>query len=158
RVAAFQLTLQPLWEGLAERRWSEAQLKTIQGRLQQYDFIADLKRVLEAECAWGVLTIGLTRDNRPAAATVSLSDQKSKPEAGQFPESLDELAPRYLRSVPRDLIDGKPMRYQRTDDGSFLLYSIGWNEQDDHGEPGFVATGRNLEPKTGDWVWRYPAR
>jgi hypothetical protein len=63
-----------------------------------------------------------------------------------------------LGRVPEDHIDGQPLRYHPTTDGSFLLYSIGWNETDDHGTTAFLDSGRSPEIKEGDWVWRYPAR
>jgi hypothetical protein len=77
---------------------------------------------------------------------------------GGYPETLAALSPRYLGDLPHDLIDGQPLRYQLTDDGDFLLYSVGWNETDDQGTPAFLASGRSTEIKDGDWIWRYPAR
>src|SRR5260370_4403066 len=59
RIACLQIVSQPLWEGLAERRWSEAQLQELQTRLQQYNFVPDLKWPLEAERESGVLTADL---------------------------------------------------------------------------------------------------
>ena len=59
RLAEVQLALQPVWEGLAEHAWSDAQLQALQARLAQYDFIADLKRPLDGERAAGVLTANL---------------------------------------------------------------------------------------------------
>jgi hypothetical protein len=68
---------------------------------------------------------------------------------GQYPESLDLLAPQYVQKLPRDLITGQPLKYRRTDDGKFLLYSVGWDEKD-HG-------GVRLKD-TGDWVWPVRAK
>ena len=62
--------------------------------------------------------------------------------SGQFPESLADLAPRFLKQVPHDVITGQSLRYERTADGQFLLYSVGWNEGDDSGELVFFASGR----------------
>ena len=61
RLACAQLAVQPIWEGLAEHRWSEAQLQELETRLQQYNFIADLKTPLAAEQAAGIATIELVR-------------------------------------------------------------------------------------------------
>jgi len=41
------------------------------------------------------------------------------------------------------------LHYHRTENGKFLLYSIGWNETDDGGTPGTLA-----DVKKGDWVWQ----
>jgi len=49
------------------------------------------------------------------------------------------------------------LHYRRTDDGQFVLYSVGWNETDDGGEVAFTSGG-SVDVNTGDWVWRYPAK
>jgi len=59
RLADVQLALQPVWEGLAEHAWSDAQLQELQARLSQYDFIADMERPLDGERAAGVMTADL---------------------------------------------------------------------------------------------------
>ena len=77
---------------------------------------------------------------------------------GEYPATLESLAPQSIQQLPHDLINGQPLHYRRTDDGRFVLYSVGWNEQDDGG---MVATNRNGtldREKRGDWVWRYPAK
>ena len=74
---------------------------------------------------------------------------------GSFPESLDALAPTFVRNILRDVINGQPLHYRRTEGGSFLLYSIGWNEKDDGGEPE-PARFSNVSSPAGDWVWHYP--
>ena len=44
-------------------------------------------------------------------------------------------------------------------DGSYVLYSIGWNEKDDGG---IVVMGKGKTPgvdaRQGDWVWQMPAK
>jgi len=56
RLACVHITLQPVWEGLAEHAWSDAQLQELQAWFQQYDFVADMKRPLDGERAAGILT------------------------------------------------------------------------------------------------------
>lgn len=73
----------------------------------------------------------------------------------EYPEKLEMLVPAYFSKLPHDLMDGQPLRYKRTGDGKFILYSVGWNETDDHGTVVFEESGRN-DIKQGDWVWRYP--
>src|ERR1043166_18772 len=55
-LARLRVTLQPLWEGLFEHRWSEAQLREFQRHLENYDLLAEMKRPLEGERAAGILT------------------------------------------------------------------------------------------------------
>jgi hypothetical protein len=76
---------------------------------------------------------------------------------GEFPESLDALAPQFMEKIPHDIINGQPLKYRRTADGQFVLYSVGWNERDDGGVVVFTKGG-GVENNQGDWVWRYPAK
>ena len=262
RVAMLQLALQPAWEGLAGRQWSEADLRTIEGSLASVDFLADYHLAIRGERActlWAVDyvrkrgALGLNelgvdrggvgpagweegarvvvvalipagwydqnklsicrlheryflpvvdRERRIVAPAVvrrseaALLKQAPRPydafsqiflpsvtvarrfavaqtwvdqaslacalerfrlANGQFPEGLDALAPGFLRELPHDLINGQPLKYRRTDDGQFVIYSAGWNEADDGGNAAFTKGG-NLDWNKGDWVWRYPAR
>lgn len=85
---------------------------------------------------------------------------------GHFPETLDALVPRFVMQLPRDVIDGQPLKYHRTEDGQFILYSVGWNEKDDGGAyPSILKQESNSfgdwlkdEVEEGDWVWRYPPK
>jgi hypothetical protein len=75
---------------------------------------------------------------------------------GQYPEDLNALAPQFLAALPHDIINGQPLKYRRTDNGRFLLYSVGWNEKDDGGA--IVTTKAKpprQDPLQGDWVWQY---
>ena len=58
---------------------------------------------------------------------------------GREPESLSALVPEFLAEVPWDYMDGKPLRYRRQDEGSFVLYSVGQNGVDDGGDSSPVA-------------------
>jgi hypothetical protein len=66
-------------------------------------------------------------------ACVACALERCKLANGNYPETLDALAPQYIYQVPHDIIGGQPLHYRRTSDGSFLLYSVGWNEKDDGG-------------------------
>lgn len=46
---------------------------------------------------------------------------------GSYPASLDLLVPEYLAKLPNSPITGKPMNYSLKPDGTFLLWSTGWN-------------------------------
>jgi len=71
--------------------------------------------------------------------------------SGYYPATLDALLPRFIEELPHDLIGGEQLHYRHTYAGKFLLYSVGWNERDDDGQPGTLA-----DVKHGDWVWSYP--
>jgi len=63
---------------------------------------------------------------------------------GNYPESLSQLIPDYLQQIPNDIVRGRPMIYQGTDDGRYVLRGVGQNEKDD----------RKLKT-SDDWLWWY---
>jgi hypothetical protein len=71
---------------------------------------------------------------------------------GEYPETLDALAPQFIETIPHDIIGGQPLHYRRTDDGKFLLYSVGWNETDDGGLD--LSQKNKFDFTQGDWVWK----
>ena len=75
---------------------------------------------------------------------------------GQFPESLRALVPKFIEQVPPDVMNGQPLKYRRTDDGQFVLYSVGRDRTDDGGKIE-LTKGGSLDWRHGDWVWRYTA-
>ncbi|MCX6926768.1 MAG: hypothetical protein NT154_26720 [Verrucomicrobia bacterium] len=269
RLAGVQLGMQPIWEGLAEHRWSEAQLQELETRLQQYKFLADMKTALASEQAAGISTIELVRnkglwyineigspDPAPSSresilatvlgavlvpkgwyyqeelnysrgfhiqlatgldatnnwvspgqvkanarafeqmifgessklgklgaflnhrvmasmllpalgrviqksaaaqtvvnqAAIACALERYRLANGQFPESLEALAPQFISALPKDALTGQSYKYRRKDDGRFVLYSIGWDEKDDGGISGKTM----FDEKQGDWVWEYP--
>jgi hypothetical protein len=77
---------------------------------------------------------------------------------GQYPETLEALSPQFIEKLPHDIINGQPLHYRRTDDGKFVLYSIGWNEKDDGGNPSPRTPKGSMDYTQGDWVWQYPGK
>ena len=78
---------------------------------------------------------------------------------GEYPDSLNALTPQFMEKIPHDIINGQPLHYRRTDDGQFVLYSVGWNESDDGGIAVFEGKKTDrVDISEGDWVWRYPAK
>jgi len=49
RIAMLQIMLQPIWEGLADHRWSEEQLVALDAELAKLDFLADYKLSMRGE-------------------------------------------------------------------------------------------------------------
>lgn len=64
RLAAFHIAIHPVWEGLAEHRWSDAQLQELQPFIAQYHFIADMKPCFDCERAAAVLTADLLANGK----------------------------------------------------------------------------------------------
>jgi ABC-type transport system involved in multi-copper enzyme maturation permease subunit len=66
------------------------------------------------------------------AAIVMVAAERFRRQHGRWPESLDELVPRYLPRVPDDPCDGRPLRYRRTPYGA-VIYSVGADGVDNGG-------------------------
>lgn len=69
---------------------------------------------------------------------------------GNYPGSLAELMPAYLAEAPTDIVNGQPLQYRRTDNGKFILYSLGLDGKDDGGKT--IGPG-NTTDSGGDWAW-----
>ena len=231
RLACVAILLQPVGEGLAEHRWSDAQLQALQERLQKTDLIGSAVHAYYGErdiivnhefgrSLYHFEQISIHRafhdmvfprydlaareinpsvnhsmdlafkefsdgnrvrlvDQHSLFAKVMLPVFSQEPQntafaqsevdmamlacaleryrlaEGRYPEELAALVPRFVAVLPHDIINGQPLKYRRTDNGRFILYSVGWNETDDGG---VVATNKDnrQDIQQGDWVWQYP--
>ena len=258
RIAIVAISLQPIWEGLADHKWSDEQLVALETELGKLDYLADYGFIMRGERAFAIASFENQRRTResisglvtvqgnselvtnkltlmpsayfdqneltfarmhqqwilplvdtnsrtvsPAAlqraensvqaglkhyspykvqaqmvfpaignavkrfaaiqasidlARVACALERYRLAHGQYPETLDALAPQFIEKVPHDIINGKPLHYRRTDGGRFLLYSVGWNETDDGGTVVFLKNGSSVDRDKGDWVWQYPVK
>jgi len=67
------------------------------------------------------------------AMDAAIAVQRFRKANGKLPQSLDELVPDYLPSVPLDPFDGQPLRYVIDEAGAFRVYSLGRNRTDEGG-------------------------
>ena len=103
------------------------------------------------QIAWRLKT------GRAALLTV-LAILRYRQDTGDYQENLEELITAgYLKKIPLDLFSDKPLVYKRTDD-DFILYSVGYDFEDDGGEVYRDDKGR-VRPwaDEGDWVF-WPVR
>ena len=123
--------------------------------------IIDAGRTERPECpypnfsrAWLVTARNLTRHEM---VTTVIALKRYQLREGKMPKELAALVPAYMDALPRDLMDGHPLRYRLNTDGSFVLYSVGEDAQDDGGDlrpAESSATQQRLDPWSGrDWVW-----
>jgi hypothetical protein len=263
RVAFLHITLQPIYESLAEHKWSDTQLAELDSELSKLDFLADYELSMRGERALDIGTIEYLRHLRTsqrisdifysirhndygittgelvifyfgpggwhdqielqicqlmqhyfsvanvdlqilsptsvgdADARVNVENEHSTPfnfmermllpglgaaaknfayaqsstdlarvaialeryhlARGEFPESLDALAPQFIPKIPHDIINGQPLHYRREANGQFVLYSVGWNETDDGGQIALTKDG-SVDREKSNWVWQYPAK
>jgi hypothetical protein len=77
---------------------------------------------------------------------------------GAYPPGLAALKPELATEVPRDPIDGKPLRYRLDSDGTYVLYSVGEDGKDDGGDVSAATPSKTATWLQGrDWVWPLPA-
>jgi hypothetical protein len=143
----------PLHEQLAKQKELEAKLRdpTSVGRFTRMLVPAAHK-----------FSIGFRRYHASLRSLiVLLAAERFRRVDGHWPESIEQLRPKYLAEVPLDPFDGKPMRYQRLTDG-IQVYSVGPDESDNGGN---VDREKPMEPGTdfGFRLWdvqhrRQPAR
>jgi hypothetical protein len=69
-----------------------------------------------------------------------------------YPESLTQLVPAFLPAIPLDVINGDPLHYHLSPDGTFTLYSVGLDGDDDHGRRAPTNSANPLDAD-GDWAW-----
>ncbi len=96
-------------------------------------------------------------------ARVACALERYRLAKGAYPESLDALKLDWIKSLPKDIINGGPLHYLRPNPDSYRLNSVGWNERDDGGKivylyPEFKNRARPVVPDidNGDWVWSIP--
>jgi hypothetical protein len=253
QIALVESAISPIWAGLVERRWDDAQLARLEARLDQVNLVADMRRCLRGERVFALtlLSAAQTRtgqdsnvlgdDMMPiyralrwwpraflyrnqiniarayqeilidpldaagpsvrfrvpvedqatqagyrtvspynvflpmllpavetaaekAAAgqvTVTLARvacvlERYRLAAGVYPETLEDLTPRFLDRIPPDPINGGPLLYRRDDPDRFALYSVGPNEKDDGGVTSAPDRGWSFgsTARHGDWIWR----
>lgn len=266
-IAMFNLELQSIWEGLADRKWNDRQLVALDAELARFDFLADYQVAIRGERACEADYIDYSRrhpgqirnfmelvnanqanDETPAdyfalrliqitpsgwfeqnklalcrfmtdnylplvnlehrtysaanaekageafsqyvshrmpynwlsrkimpalanapakfvqtqatadLARVAIALERHRLALGEFPATLAALEPQFIAKLPHDVMNGQPLKYRRTADGSFILYSVGWNETDDGGEVALSEKGKVPLMTQGDWVWRYPTK
>jgi hypothetical protein len=75
---------------------------------------------------------------------------------GNYPSSLDALRPDYCAFIPTEVINGEPYHYRVLPDGSYRLYSVGWNGKDDGGTVVLISGSGSIEYDHSDWVWFGP--
>jgi hypothetical protein len=84
-------------------------------------------------------------------------------EHGAYPDTLEAANLVGEKSIPLDVISGKPMGYRKTGDGRYALWCVGFDGKDDGGKRGLDATnplntGFSRPDYVGDWVWDFAAK
>lgn len=65
RIALLRVAMQVAWEGIEDRRWNEAQLKTLQSDLVKIDLLPMMRRAWQSERQNMIEVFSATAENRP---------------------------------------------------------------------------------------------
>jgi len=118
RAACVRIAIEAVWEGLAEHRWSEAQLRELEGRLMRYDFVRDIERPLHGERAAGILTADLLRRGKYRLSDLE-GDLTEEPFFGGKNIFGSEMLNLIGRAAPRGWYYHEQVNYCRLYDGQF---------------------------------------
>ena len=66
-------------------------------------------------------------------ARVALAIQRYRLSTGNLPDTLADIMPTYLKTIPKDPFDGRTLRYEKLETG-FVVYSVGEDRRDDGGK------------------------
>ena len=249
QLSIVQISTQPVWEGLARHRWTDAQLQELQKTLASLDLLEDYGVAMRGERACNnegmaqirsgrvsddkvvpkplriLIPTGLLYQNQlaidrlyqeftlPAVdaaqhrvhpekcgtnivesvlkkrtpynmfawmlfpaygnaaerfartqtsvdlATVACALERYRLANNKYPETLDDLTPKFITKLPPDVINGQPLKYRLDESGQPVIYSVGWNQKDDGGLVVLTkGSTPSVDPNKGDWVWQYPAK
>ena len=129
RVADLQIAIQVVWEGLADRKWSAAQLQTLQSHLEHTDLLTELRRGLGAERMWGNLTVDMLRAKRSLLTSLAGED----PNTGWKEQTWENYA---FRCAPGGWLDQEKVNYNRLFDSLVL--------------PALDVANRQVHPRVAD--------
>jgi hypothetical protein len=140
RTYLVSIMMQPIWEGLAEKRWSDAELKMLIQELQKLDFISDLQFGMQAEQASELGTIQYWKTHRDANALWLLL--AISPKTIEMLEQVDRILPD-MPAAPNELLDtlGKFLPEEPLNRMMMHLPPDGWYDQNK------VALGRIFQAK-----------
>jgi hypothetical protein len=82
----------------------------------------------------GLLPRAADAEARRRILVTALALERYREQHGSYPKTLAALVPDKLKDVPLDFMDGKPLRYDLTEDGHFVLYSVGLDCVDNGGD------------------------
>jgi hypothetical protein len=97
-------------------------------------------------------------ESRRRLVLVALALERYRLRHHRYPGDLAALVPEFLQEVPKDWMDGQPLRYRLQGTNAFQLYSIGEDGEDNAGDPAPADATVRPEIWNGrDWVWPKPA-
>ena len=147
-LGAYDSENQTVLPSFAEK-YTKATKKMV-NHLSPYNFMAIIA-LPNITRAWQKTAFNQTLVNQ---AQIACALERYRLAHGEYPDTLDALAPQFKESIPHDIIGGQPMHYHPTVDGKFSLYSVGWDGKDHGGRySASENNGHGADIAKGNWVW-----
>jgi hypothetical protein len=138
-LEGMELTLEGIRAGTTSHAWTAMQpkVKAAQIKLKNLSwynrFRYSLTQVAVPNWEKAVVTLIRTETMKQMVIT-AIALKRFQLQHGKAPPNLPALVPEFLPAVPLDYMDGQPLRYRLKDDGTWTLYSVGEDGQDDGGD------------------------
>jgi hypothetical protein len=138
------------------KRKADQQIRSIIDPAMQIAVVPKFRHIIEED---GLVAVTLQIFLDEAVTACAL--ERFRIAHGQYPATLDALVPEYLQKVPADILAVPPgqLKYVRTPNGGFKLYSVGVNHVDNGGRinPSFDRDILSaLSEGDSDLVWIEP--
>ena len=82
----------------------------------------------------GVLARAAEAETRRRLIVTAIALERFAIQHKAYPPSLRDLVPAFLPAITMDFMDGQELRYQRGEDGRYVLYSVGLDGVDNGGQ------------------------
>lgn len=111
--------IQPIWEGLAARSWSESELKMLNQKMQSLNLISEWQNILRADCASTIGYVEYERKNRKETAGLMIFAICPKlletldrvfPELPELPMPLDHMLSAMEQCLPAEKLENVLVR------------------------------------------------
>jgi hypothetical protein len=103
-------------------------VNTAQGRMAG----ASLLQLFDSDFS-GILNVGDQLELHLAFTQAGMALAAYRAEHGEYPERMEELVPKYIAQLPRDLYGEHAALHYRRESSGYLLYSVGPNGRDEQG-------------------------
>ena len=155
----FQRRALELRRALQATNWAE--MRALPGVTKVVQYVSSNR---DAESALGenhsfdnsMLAFAAVAEAQRRVIVTAIALERYRGKHGAYPGTLVSLAPEFLKAVPEDFMDSQPLRFQLTEDGHFVLYSVGLDCKDHGGivsQDIWQGTGG---PTNEDIVWPRP--
>jgi len=117
------------------------------------------------ECGVGIFGDAAEAETERDILVTAIALKRHHLKYGEYPNTLQALAPEFLPAVPADFMDGQPLRYRLEGQDHFVLYSVGLDGVDNGGKlptsgdamKFFWPPPRETSERGTDIVWPLPA-